>query len=441
MRNVAKVRLYPTDEQKQALARAFGSVRWVWNYCLELNNQAYKETGKGISGMQLKKQLPILKKKEETAWLKETYSQCLQQSVLNLSRAFVNFFEGRAKFPRFKSRHGKQSIQYPQNVKIVDSSLSFPVIGKIKANIHRKFDGKIKTVTITKTKTEKYYASIGFENEETEPPTSDPSTPFDTAQGKPLRVSVERSRDAEEGKAIGLDLGLTHFLITSEGSKYENPRHFKKHECNLKRKQQKLFRKLYGSSSRNKARRLVARAYEKISNARQDFLHKLSRKIINENQVIIAENLNVKGMVRNHNLAKAISDCGWGMFLNFVDYKAKRDGKTFLEIDRFFPSSKTCNVCLNVVESLPLDIRQWECNHCHTHHDRDINAAINIRDEGLRVIASGMEATASGGSVRPRIGRKSSVRQLPINEQSIDASTKVVQEAGSLPQKAKRLRG
>ena len=411
--------------------------------------------------MQLKKQLPYLKKKEETAWLKETYSQCLQQSVLNLSRAFVNFFEGRAKFPRFKSLHGKQSIQYPQNVKIVESSLCFPMIGNIKANIHRSFDGKIKTVTITKTKTEKYYASILFENEEAEPKISD----------------VGAASPQDLGKAIGLDLGLTHFLITSEGSKYDNPRHFKKHERNLKRKQQKLSRKQKarnalaagtrmdsgerrGSNSRNKARRLVARAHEKISNARQDFLHKLSRaavassrgtrptrclKIVNENQVIIAENLNVKGMVRNPNLAKAISDCGWGMFLNFVDYKAKRDGKTFLEIDRFFPSSKTCNVCLNVVdgsatltvnpersrrvESLPLDIRQWECNHCHSKHDRDINAAINIRDEGLRVIASGMEATASGGSVRPNKGRKSSVRQLPINEQSIDASTKVVQEA------------
>jgi putative transposase len=220
MRNVAKVRLYPTDDQKQALAKAFGSVRWVWNYCLELNNQAYKETGKGISGMQLKKQLPILKKKEETAWLKETYSQCLQQSVLNLSRAFFNFFEGRAKYPNFKSKHSKQSIQYPQNVKIIENYLSFPVIGNIKANIHRIFDGNIKTVSITKTQTEKYYASILFENEDIEP------------------------QIYAQGKAIGLDLGLTHFLITSEGSKYDNPRHFKKHSHNLKRKQQRLFKKL-----------------------------------------------------------------------------------------------------------------------------------------------------------------------------------------------------
>ncbi len=210
--------------------------------------------------MQLKKQLPILKKKEETAWLKETDSQCLQQSVLNISRAFVNFFEGRAKFPRFKSRHGKQSIQYPQNVKIVDSCVCFPVIGKIKANIHRSFEGSIKTVTITKTKTEKYYASILFENDLAEPQICD------------------------RGKAIGLDLGLTHFLITSEGSKYDNPQHFKKHERNLKRKQQKLSGKNTGSSSRNKARRLVARAHEKISNARQDFRKKLSGKIVNENE-------------------------------------------------------------------------------------------------------------------------------------------------------------
>jgi putative transposase len=345
MRNVVKVRLYPTDDQKQALAKAFGSVRWVWNYCLALNNETYKATGKGVSGMDLKKQLPLLKKEEKTEWLKETYSQCLQQAVLNLSQAFVNFFEKRAGYPRFKSRHGKQSLQYPANVKIVDSAVKFPFLGEIKANLHRQFDGQLKTVTITKTKTDKYYASLLFEDDRPETIVS------------------------SEGKAIGIDLGLTHFCITSDGSKYDNPRHFKKHEKNLKRKQKKLSRKRKGSNSRNKAKKLVARAHEKIANARQDFLHKLSRKIVNENQVIVSENLNVKGMVKNHNLAKAITDCGWSMFLNFVDYKAKWDGKTFLEIGRFFPSSKTCNVCLNVVGSLPLDIRSWECSHCHTRLD------------------------------------------------------------------------
>lgn len=394
MHRAVKVRLYPTTQQQALLTNAFGASRWVWNHCLALNNQTYKDTGKGISGMEMKKLLPVLKKQEETTWLKDTYAQCLQSSVLNLSQAFVNFFEKRAGYPRFKSRHGKQSLQYPQNVKVKEGKIHFPKIGDIKANLHRFYDGELKTVTITKTKTDKYYASLLFEIEGNEKPTS------------------------TEGKAIGIDLGLTHFAITSDGSKYDNPRHFKKHERNLKRKQQKLSRKQKGSHSRVKARRLVARAYEKVSNARQDFLHKLSRKIVSENQVIIVENLNVKGMVRNHKLAKAISDCSWSMFNKFLDYKAKRDGKVYLEIDRFFPSSKTCNVCLNVVDSLPLDIRNWECQSCHTHHDRDVNAAINIRDEGLRVLASGTGATADGGNVRPIRGRKSSVGRLPVKSEA-----------------------
>jgi putative transposase len=272
-------------------------------------------------------------------------------------------------------------------VKIVDDAVKFPFLGEIKANLHRQFDGQLKTVTITKTKTDKYYASLLFEDD------------------KPEVVA------SSEGKAVGIDLGVSYFCVTSDSSKYDNPRHFKKHEKHLKRKQTKLSRKqkgaegtaacdldfksgsVGGSNSRNKARKLVARAHEKIANSRQDLLHKLSRKIVNENQVIVSENLNVKGMVKNHNLAKAITDCGWSMFLNFIDYKAKRDGKTFLEIDRFFPSSKTCNVCLNIVDSLPLDIRSWECPHCYTRHDRDVNAAINIRPGGLRLLASGTGAT------------------------------------------------
>ena len=381
MRNVSKVRIYPTQEQEVLLGKAFGSVRFLWNYALALNNQTYLETGKGISGMDLKKKIPSLKK--EYPWLSETYSQCLQQSILNLSQAFVNFFEKRAGYPKFKSKHGKQSLQYPQNIKLQESALSIPKIGVVKAELHRVFEGDLKTVTITKTKTGKYHASLLFENDLPEPQLS------------------------TEGKAIGIDLGLTHFCITSCGSKFDNPRYFKKHERNLKRKQQKLSRKEKGSKSREKARRLVARAYEKISNARQDFLHKLSRKLVNENQIIITENLNVKGMVRNHKLAKAISDASWSMFCNFLDYKAKRDGKVYLEIDRFFPSSKSCNVCLNIIGSLPLDVRRWQCEHCQTKHDRDENAAINIKNEGLRVIASGTETTAGVKQGKTKLGRKS----------------------------------
>ncbi len=386
MRNVVKVRLYPTPEQKRSLAKAFGSVRWLWNYCLAQNNKIYKETGKGLSAITMKKWIPQLKLQAETEWLKETYSQCLQASVINLGIAYKNFFEKRGGFPRFKSKHGKQSLQYPQNVKLLDDAVKFPRLGEIKANLHRTFEGELKTVTITKTKTEKYYASLLFDDRLPEP------------------------NPSHKGKAIGIDLGLTHFAISSDGSKFDNPRHIKKHERNLKRKQQKLSRKQKGSQARARARRLVAGVHEKISNARIDFLHKLSRKLVNENQVIITENLNIKGMVRNHKLAKSILDCGWGMFLKFIDYKCQKEGKVFLEIDRFFPSSKTCNHCLSVVDSLPLDLRTWDCPSCGTKNiDRDINAAKNIRDEGLRILSCGTRDTAKGGSVRPRRGRKSTV--------------------------------
>ena len=407
MRNVVKVRLYPTPDQKLSLAKAFGTCRYIWNYCLVENNRIYKETGKGISAITMKKWIPQLKKQEETEWLKETYSQCLQSSVINLGIAFKNFFEKRGGYPRFKSRYGKQSLQYPQNVRVENTglrcgqALSFPKIGEIKANLHRLFDGELKTVTVCKTKTDKYYASLLFDD------------------------GLPEIKQSSKGKVLGIDLGISSYCITSDGSKYDNPRHLKKHERNLKRKQQKLSKKQKGSNSRNKARRLVARAHEKISNARIDFLHKLSRKLVDKNQVIVCEDLNIKGMVRNHKLAKAISDCGWGMFLNFLEYKCKREGKVFLQIDRFFPSSKTCNNCLNVVDNLPLDIRTWDCPNCNTKGiDRDINAAKNCRDEGIRILRTsraaevssadvslscGTRDTANGGNVRQRRGRKSTV--------------------------------
>lgn len=402
MRNVVKVRLYPTPEQRFSLAKAFGSCRFIWNHCLAENNRIYKETGKGISAIAMKKWLPQLKKQEETEWLKETYSQCLQSSVINLGIAFKNFFEKRGGYPRFKSKYGKQSLQYPQNVKVLNNGISLPKIGEVKANLHRLFDGELKTVTISKTKTGKYYAALLFDD------------------------GSHQVEPSSNGKVLGIDLGISSYCITSDGSKYDNPRHLKKHEQNLKRKQRKLSRKQKGSNSRNKARKLVARAHEKISNARQDFLHKLSRKLVDKSQVIVCEDLNIKGMVRNHKLAKAISDCGWGMFLNFLEYKCKKEGKVFLQIDRFFPSSKTCNNCLSVVDSLPLDIRTWDCPSCGTKGiDRDLNAASNCRDEGIRILtrelgevsspkaraslSCGMRDTANGGNVRQSRGRKSTV--------------------------------
>jgi putative transposase len=401
-----KFRLQPNTEQEITLAKSFGCCRWFWNYSLNLCQETYQATGKGLTRGYIQGLLPNLKKEYE--WLTEAYSQCLQVVALNLSNAYQNFFDKRARLPKFKSKHGKQSISYPANVKFEGDYLKLPKIGLVYCVRHREFEGTIKTVTISKNPDGKYYASVLVDD------------------GK------ESPHPSSDGKAIGIDLGLTHFCITSNGSKYDNPKHFAKHQRNLKRKQQKLSRKkkgaestaacfpdlksgkVGGSNNRQKAKRKVAKVYSKISRCREDFLHKLSHKIVNDNQVIAVENLNVKGMIRNHNLAKAISDCGWGMFCTMLKYKSESEGKTYIEVDRFFPSSKTCNVCLNQVGSLPLDVRTWTCEHCQTKHDRDINAAINIRNEALRILSLGTSDTAYRGDVRPKVGRKSVLRQSPV---------------------------
>ena len=388
MKNVVKVRIYPTAVQKEALSQAFGCARWWWNRALALNNETYKTTGKGFSRQGYNNLLPALK--TEFPWLRECYLQVLQSVSLNLSRAFINFFEGRARYPKFKSKHGKQSIQYPQYVKLLDGAIKLPKTGVIEAKIHRIFDGILKTVTVSMSSTGKYYASLLFDD------------------------AVPNVNFCVEGKAVGVDLGLSHFAITSDGSKFDNPKHLKKSAQNLKRKQQKLSRKTKRSNGRTKARIIVARVHERISNTRKDFQHKLSRKLVNENQVIVVENLAVKNMVKNHNLASSISDCGWSEFTRQLKCKSEKEGKTYLEIGRFFPSSKTCHVCLNQIGSLPLEVRNWTCSSCQTDHDRDINAAINIRDEGLRLLALGTSATASGESVRPKRGPRHLWRLLSV---------------------------
>ncbi|MEA5498262.1 RNA-guided endonuclease InsQ/TnpB family protein [Limnoraphis robusta] len=356
-----KYRIYPTPEQQIAASKSFGCCRWYWNYALNLCIETYKTTGKGLSRAAIQRLLPQLKK--EYIWLSDAYSQCLQVVALNLSTAYKNFFEKRARLPRFKSKHGRQSISYPQNVKFEGDYLKLPgKIGLVYCRRHREFEGTIKTVTVSKNPDGKYYASVLVDDGKETP---NPST---------------------NGKAIGIDLGLTYFAVTSDGSKFENPRILNKHEKNLKIKQQQLSRKQKGSNNRTKARLKVARVHRKITNCREDFLHKLSRRIVNENQVIVLENLNVKGMMQNHKLAKSIHQVGWSMFCIMLKYKAEMEGKIYLEVDRFFPSSKTCHVCLNQVGSLPLDVRSWTCDKCQTKHHRDVNASINLRDEGLRIL-------------------------------------------------------
>jgi putative transposase len=387
MLKATKVRIYPTDEQVIQLSRDFGATRWLWNQSLAVMSQTYKETGKGVSAYDMKKRIPELKKEHE--WLKETYSQCLQQSILNLSQAFINFFEGRAKYPTFKSKFDRQSVQYPANVKVQgEDAIKFPGnLGIVKAKIHRDLPiGKVKTVTVSKTSDERYYASLLIDD------------------------GIAKPEITGEGKAVGIDLGLIDFVVTSDGSKFCNPKHLKKHAKNLKRKQQKLSRKTKGSKTRLKAGRMVAKVHGKIARVREDFLHKLSRKLVNENQVIVVENLAVKNMVKNHNLAKAISDAGWGMFCTMLKYKAEFDGKVYLEIGRFFPSSHLCSNTLLQIPKMDLSVRSFDCSHCGQKHDRDVNAAINIRNEGLRLLALGISATANRGSVNPKgSGRKKSM--------------------------------
>ncbi|WP_333273693.1 MULTISPECIES: RNA-guided endonuclease TnpB family protein [unclassified Microcoleus] len=280
MLKAVKVRIYPSEEQQSHLAQAFGCVRWVWNQSLATMSQTYKETGKGISAFTMKKQLPIWK--TEFEWLKECYSQCLQSSVLNLSQAFINFFDGRTAYPIFKKRHGKQSIQFPQNVKILGAEeIKFPGnLGIVKAKIHRKLVGHVKTVTVSKMPDGSYYASLLMDD------------------------GIDKPATNKEGKAIGIDLGLLDFAVNSDGSKYQNPRHLKQHERNLKRKQRKLSRKKdQTTNKRRKAKLAVAKVHARIARVREDFRHKLSRKIVDENQIIVVENLAVKNMVKNHNLA------------------------------------------------------------------------------------------------------------------------------------------
>ncbi|MEG3934657.1 RNA-guided endonuclease TnpB family protein [Microcoleus sp. T3_B1] len=397
LRKVVKVRLYPTDRQSQHLAQSFGCARWWWNYALNKSIEVYQETGKGLGQSALNALLPALKKEYE--WLSNCYSQVLQAATLNLTTAYKNFFDKRAQFPKFKSKKHKQSIQYPQNVQVVsDSELKFPKLGVVKAKLHRPIDGKIKTVTVSQNPSGKYFAAILFE------------------------IEGENPEISTSGKIVGIDLGLKHFAIVADGtkiSKFENPQHFVKYQQNLKRKQQKLARKKDGSNSRKKAKKSVAKVHERVANSRHDFLHKLSANLVNKNQVVIVENLHVKGMVRNHCLAKAISDAGWGMFVNFLSYKLDRTGGKLVEIDRWFPSSKTCSVCLHQVSEMSLDVREWTCSHCGTHHDRDGNAATNIRNEGIRMLKTdGTAVSAVGGEVSPKVGRKSNLRHSPTKTEA-----------------------
>jgi putative transposase len=365
-----KFRFYPTDEQRVTLAQTFGCCRFVYNWGLSTRKIAYREQEQSLYYTDLAAMLPALK--QHYPWLSDVSSVPLQQALRHLDRAFVNFFEGRAQYPTFKKKQNAQSATYASNAFTWDGkSLTLAKMDEpLDIRWHRPLpkDAKPSSVMITKDAAGRYFVSILI-----------------AEHIQPLPVTP---------KMIGLDLGIKSMVALSTGETVGNPGYFAKDEKRLATAQRRYARKKKASRNRHKARLKVAKIHARISDKRRDYQHKLSTRIVHENQVICVESLAVKNMVKNHSLAKAISDVGWGEFVRQLEYKAQWYGRTLVKIDRFYPSSKTCSACQHVLDSLPLDIREWVCPECGMVHDRDTNAARNILAEGLSV-------TACGGSVRP----------------------------------------
>ena len=356
-------RLHPTAEQEKILASQFGQSRFVYNFFLRKRIDYYAENkGKekqSLNYYDMAKMLTELKQQPDTIWLKESNSQALQQSLRHLDNAYNNFFNNGFKFPVFKKKSGKQSFSVPQNfgIDVKANRLNIPKLSPLKITLHREIEGQMKSITVSKTSSGKYFASVLCEIEK---------------DIKPKQIGGE----------IGIDLGLKSFLVTSKNERVDPPKFLRKSEEKLKRLQQLLSRKKKGSNRRDKARIKVARIHEKISNQRKDFLHKLSNRLVSENQAIFTENLNVKGIIINHRLAKSVSDAGWGEFIRQIKYKSEWSGVRFGQIDRFFPSSKRHNACGWINEPLTLKDREWTCQGCGQIVNRDFNAAQNILQFG-----------------------------------------------------------
>ncbi len=375
-----RYRFYPTAEQAQNLARTFGCVRFVYNWALHKRKRAYFDHGIKLYTKDLSAAISALKKEEGTSWLREVSSVPLQQALRHLDAAYTNFFEGRAEYPTFKKKHHEQSATYTANAFTLKGDRL--TLAKHKESLSLVWSRPLpdganpSSVTVSKDKSGRYFVSILVEE-----------------NIGPLPATE---------KAVGIDLGIKSLLVTSDGESIANPKHLYRYEKKLARAQRKQAKKKKGSQNRTKARLKVARLHAKIADTRRDMQHKISTRLVRENQVICLEDLHVKGMLGNHCLAKAISDVGWSEFTRQVEYKARWYGRTFVKIDRFYPSSKTCSACGYLLETLTLDVREWACPGCGMCHDRDVNAACNI-------LAAGLVVNACGGSVRPVVAR---VRQV-----------------------------
>ena len=377
MKAAIKYRFYPTLSQETLLAQSFGCARKVWNLVLDASNHNKEITGKGFTAKERNEHLTRIKKMPEYSYLNEVSSVCLQQKIIHLGKSLDAFFAKRAGLPVFKKKHHRQSITMMKNSLKLKSGKFYMAKSKEPLDIRltREFPSNFSSVTISKTKSGKYHISFVYERENTVLPVN---------QNK-----------------CGIDLGLKDFLVFDNGVKIANEKKYLAYEEKMKFLQRKLAkldikRKKLGLSvkfqnkNRNKLKTRIAKLYEKISNIRKDNLHKITKNIVNENQVICVESLQVKKMVRNRRLARVISDASWGEFLRQLEYKCEWYGRTLVKVDKFYPSSKTCSSCNYIMPKLPLNIREWSCPQCNTTHDRDINAAINIRTSGLLGIASGV---------------------------------------------------
>ena len=363
MKRAYKYRLNPTPEQIVFFNKSFGCCRFVYNYMLGKRIEAYQRDKTKIGWVELAKMLTELKKEDGKEWLSEVSNECLQQSIRNMDSAFVKFFREKAGFPNFKAKHySRQSYKAINSVSVDldNNKVRLPKIGWVKFFPNRKFDGKVCSATVSKTPTGKYFISVLVDD------------------GKEIPVKPAVRYDT----SIGIDVGIKDFAVCSNGDVYANPKYLEKSEARLKVLQRRFSKTKKGSNRRERARKILARQYEKVFNQRNNFLHQVTSKIVRENQTIIIEDLNVKGMLKNHRLAKSISSVSWSEFFRQLEYKCEWYGRNLIRIGRFEASSKTC-ICGYVNSELKLSDREWVCPKCGRHNDRDILASVNIKRFGL----------------------------------------------------------